>query len=50
MVKFSHSRSLIKCDRSNLLCRGEYIFGYEPPSSVGYNYYDSTLKAYAPGV
>ncbi|KAG4430625.1 Endoglucanase gh5-1 [Cadophora sp. M221] len=29
---------------------GDYIFGYEPPSSVGYNYYDSTLKGYAPGV
>lgn len=29
---------------------GDYIFGFEPPSSVGYNYYDSTLKGYAPGV
>ncbi|KAK0110954.1 Endoglucanase gh5-1 [Cadophora gregata f. sp. sojae] len=29
---------------------GDYIFGFEPPSSTGYNYYDSTLRTYAPGV
>ncbi|KAI9046461.1 hypothetical protein LZ554_009210 [Drepanopeziza brunnea f. sp. 'monogermtubi'] len=29
---------------------GAYIFGFEPPSSTGYNYYDSTLKTYAPGL
>ena len=27
---------------------GTYIYGFEPPSSTGYNYYDSTLKSYAP--
>ncbi|KAG0649236.1 hypothetical protein D0Z07_4285 [Hyphodiscus hymeniophilus] len=27
---------------------GTYIFGFEPPSSTGYNYYDSTLITYKP--
>ncbi len=27
---------------------GDYIFAFEPPSSTGYNYYDSALLAYAP--
>jgi endoglucanase len=27
---------------------GTYIFAFEPPSSIGYNYYDATLKTYAP--
>jgi endoglucanase len=25
---------------------GDYIYGYEPPSSTGYNYYSSILKSY----
>ncbi|EKD16131.1 uncharacterized protein L3040_007780 [Drepanopeziza brunnea f. sp. 'multigermtubi'] len=29
---------------------GTYIFGFEPPSSTGYNYYGRTLKTYAPGL
>ncbi|KAH8819393.1 glycoside hydrolase family 5 protein [Xylogone sp. PMI_703] len=27
---------------------GTYIYGFEPPSSTGYNYYDTTLRSYAP--
>ncbi|KAL3426985.1 endoglucanase 3 precursor [Phlyctema vagabunda] len=27
---------------------GSYIYGYEPPSSTGYNYYDTTLRSYVP--
>lgn len=27
---------------------GTYIYGFEPPSSTGYNYFDSVLKAYKP--
>lgn len=27
---------------------GTYIYGFEPPSSTGYNYYDSTLRNYVP--
>jgi endoglucanase len=27
---------------------GSYIFSFEPPSGIGYEYYDSTLKTYAP--
>lgn len=27
---------------------GTYIYAFEPPSSIGYNYYDSTLKTYHP--
>jgi endoglucanase len=27
---------------------GNYIFAFEPPSSTGYNYYDSTLVTYRP--
>ena len=27
---------------------GDYIYAFEPPSSTAYDYYDSTLTAYAP--
>jgi endoglucanase len=27
---------------------GTYIYGFEPPSSTGYNYYDTTLLEYKP--
>ncbi|KAI3401070.1 hypothetical protein diail_214 [Diaporthe ilicicola] len=27
---------------------GDYIYGYEPPSGIGYAYYDSLLKTYKP--
>jgi endoglucanase len=27
---------------------GDYLYGFEPPSGVGYQYYDATLKTYKP--
>ncbi|CZT52834.1 probable cellulase precursor [Rhynchosporium secalis] len=29
---------------------GDYIYGFEPPKSIGYDYYDRSLRAYAPGL
>lgn len=29
---------------------GNYLFGFEPPSGVGYQYYDGLLRGYGPGL